>query len=48
MFPSFSHSQLAAKTPIKDEINLDLLEIIESVEYANNASPAPTGSTALL
>ena len=47
MFPFVSHAIAAAKEPIIDDINNDLVAINERVEYANNASPAPTGSISL-
>ena len=44
MFPFFSHSQLAAIIPIIVDVILQLVTIIDIVEYASKASPAPTGS----
>jgi len=43
ILPSTSHSQAAAKLPIIQARGRELVLYITRVEYANKASPDPTG-----
>ena len=45
ILPSFSHAILAAIDPSIEDIAWFFVATIDNVEYAINASPAPTGST---